>query len=187
MLRFIMAIFSAVLFISLVSCDRKEDPVVPPSFVENTSLKSKLQGNWERLTDESFYNFLNFQGNTLTWSDSMAGPEGIQSVKGKCPVKYSFRDGINHYNPRNSGSYWFSDVNENNILWLLQDQADATIVTNYRITEGVITKEDSYSTTESLNQYIGASYVVFKDNETKVEFCIPYGFGNYSCFSYQRK
>jgi len=188
------------LLVGLPSCQKDKEDVIVPVYIENTKLKNRLQGWWERkievestLERSLLINQIYFKENSASWIDStvnFADESKLngtgQTVKGKCPAKYSFKDGINHYNPLNSKFYWFEGISENNIVWLIFNEGEQTTITNYELTNGIVSIVSEYKSNSFLN-YIGSCYVTFDDSADNVTFCEPIGFGNYTCLVYTKK
>lgn len=170
----LLPILLALLF---VGCQEDEKP-----FKENLKLKAALMGKWEKTPDPNepgvVHNEVIFEDHTMHWYDSgvniySEGNGEIQTVRGQCPVKFTFRDGIQHYNPYNvKFVYLFSDTNEDDLLWVFDLDGENSAVTNYTIVDGIIIKGDTRQT-KPLSTYITSCFVRFKNDGKTAEFCHP--------------
>lgn len=161
---------------------------------ENSDLKQKLSGTWvQEKTDGSIYNHfeITFKENSVIWSDSISilnypgAVDGhVQTMRGSCPVMYTFKDGIEHYNPDGKTSYSFSKFPDNNILWVFEDDFTENIYQDYILENSVITKKESFES-EPHRLSVLSSVVKFSADLKTVTFCEPRD-TNW-CYSFERK
>lgn len=168
----------SVVFVTVIFCIRcQEDDKKTPG--ENHVLKASLQGTWIRVEDNNpalLKNQLVFDEHSVTWYDSTVNMfendlGEIQTVRGKCPVKYTFKDGIQHYNPFNTTHvYTFSESTENNILWVFIKQGENSVVVDYSIADGLVSIGDRWEI-PSFESYISSCVVRFTNNHETASFC----------------
>jgi hypothetical protein len=161
--------------ILILSCNKEDE------FKENILLKNRLEGTWIMENDQHQYMYrLTFNGNKVSWYDSIVnvndsfGNGEIQSSRGNCPVKYSFRDGKQYYNPYNTTHvYSFSGTTENDILWVFILDGGNSIIRDYSVTNNLVKFEKQWKTPDPIGGSIETSYVKFKNDFKIAEFCIP--------------
>lgn len=178
------------LFVAFMACEQK----VGDTAKENTDLKQKLSGTWElEVVNGNMYNHfeVTFKDDSLIWSDSVSAmdpPPGknalIQTKKGSCPVKYTFRDGIEHYNPDSIKTYSFTNFEENSILWVFENQYTENVYQDYVLENSVITKKAGYEGVPD-RIWVRSSAVKFSVDGTTAFFCEPDEIR--SCYGFTRK
>jgi len=168
---------ASCLLISSIACedDTKEAK-------ENTDLKQKLLGTWEQeASSDALYNHfeITFTENSVIWSDSIsvlnypgAGDGSMQTMNGSCPVMYTFKDGIEHYNPDGDNSYSFTKFSDDNILLVFEEDFTENVYQDYLMKNFVISKKESF---ESLPHRLSvhSSAVRFSSDFKTVTFCEP--------------
>lgn len=170
-------VLGILLMLIFVRCEESEKP-----FNENLELKAALMGKWKKIPDPNSSGVSEseviFEDHTMHWYDSgvniySEGNGEIQTVRGQCPVKFTFRDGIQHYNPDNlKYVYSFTDINENDLLWVFILDGENSTVVSYSIVDGAITMEDTWKR-EPMHTYISTSFVRLTNDGKTAEFCYP--------------
>lgn len=168
-------------------CQENEKP-----FKENVELKAALTGKWRKAPDPNSPGVADseviFADHTMHWYDSAAnidsnGNGEIQTVRGQCPVKYTFRDGIQYYNPDNlKAVYLFSDTNEDDLLWVFTLDGANSIIVDYTVVDNAIITGDTWQT-QPVPTYITSCFVLFKNDGKTAEFCHPSTWG---CVTYNK-
>lgn len=159
----------------LSGCKKDEKP-----FNENLELKANLQGTWESVSGNPPYLFSKrtFNVHTLIFSDSTIESDLIVTQKGQCPVKFTFNDGIQYYNPLNviGGLYTFSETKENNLLWFISNEGSNVFIDDYTVKDGIIIYRDSWqiNTVQNPNTF-SPYYIKFSNDLKTVEFWDPPG------------
>jgi hypothetical protein len=185
-MRILFRIICVILIFS--SCSESETPNE-----ENVGLKSNLQGTWERTFGEQgssfFVSQVTFADYEVTSYDSMVIMTDelngeIQTRRGKCPVSYTFNDGVQHYNPRNTTHvYTFSGTTENDILWVYIEDGEKSKIVDYQIINGVVTVLEQWTTSTPVSS-IHSSFVRFANNFNTAEFCYP--LASNPCSTYEK-
>jgi hypothetical protein len=167
--------------ITWIGCSSEDE------FKENLELKTNLQGTWKRDLEASIWSQVTFNDHTLSWYDSTVHDGEIQSSRGQCPVKYTFNDGIEYYNPANVNLYSFSGTTENNLLWTILNEGENSTIVDYSIVNGVVSPGQSWQTSTPILGYISSSYVRFSNDRKTAEFCNGNSVFGITCISYYRE
>ena len=194
MIRLVAAIVVISCFPTFFACDRNDDhhDVIKPE-IENTRLKTKLLGHWERIDLSSVHYLrsqLQFTADSLIWRDSTAtltspGNGEMQTLISRCPAEYRHRDQVNCCVWYELPDYLFHNAPSDNILWVCVMKGGKTVITDYKLVNGVYSSQKRIHP-QPVATYLTSSYVEFSNNDQTATFFEPIDWWNYSSIQFNK-